>query len=141
MLTNASVWTALLLAQSPEPAPTADPTSGLDLAALLGPIIGTGVGGVLFLMVIFKIKVMPTYVYDKAVLDHEKELARRDAEHAAEVTRLEAEKTELKDSLKDAQSVYTQQVIPTLTRVLDSERELVELRRDEAAERRRRDQS
>lgn len=141
MLTSAMVLAGLLLTQSPDPAPATTGDTGLDLGALLGPIIGTGIGGVLFLMVIFKIKVMPTYVYDKAVADHEKELARRDKEHADEVARLEADKAELKISINDAHSVYTEQVIPTLTRVLDAERELVELRRDEAAERRRREHS
>lgn len=153
MLTSAQAWLGLALVQSPAPeSGTGGGSGGLDLAALFAPILATGVGGALFLMVLFKIKIMPTYVYDdaKAAWDkereridkaHAEEVAGLKAAHAAEVQRYEAEKAELKGGLKDAQSVYTQQVIPTLTRVLDSERELVDLRREEAAERRRRVQS
>lgn len=145
MLTSVVVQAGLLLAsvQSPEPAPTPPADQGIAgtvefVTRVIGPILGTGLIGALFLMIIFKIKIMPTWIYDKAVADHEKAMEQLRADHAAEVARLEADKVELKGSLKDAQSVYTEQVIPTLTRVLDSERELVELRRDEAAERRRR---
>lgn len=148
MLTSAEVWGRILHVQSqiPEPVPVPTPPPAPEWAGtadlitqVIAPILGTGLIGALFLMIIFKIKIMPTWIYDKAVEDHVKELERRDKEHADEVGRLEAEKSELKISIKDAHSVYTEQVIPTLTRVLDAERELVELRRDEAAERRRRD--
>lgn len=110
-------------------APVGDTGSTLSvLSSVVAPILGTGIVGALFLMVLFRIKVMPTYVHDEAKADWEKERGR-----------LESDNAELKASLRDANEVYTQQVIPTLTRVLDAERELVELRRDEAAERRRRD--
>lgn len=111
-----------------DPAPVEGVTPDL-LSQVIAPIIGTGIVGALFLMVLFRIKIMPTYVHDEAKAAWEQERAR-----------LEADKAELKASLQDANEVYTQQVIPTLTRVLDAERELVELRRDEAAERRRRGQ-
>jgi hypothetical protein len=106
--------------------PASDGTESF-IAQVVAPILGTGIVGALFLMVLFRIKIMPTYVHDEAK-----------ANWAQERTRLEADIAELKASLQDANEVYTQQVIPTLTRVLDAERELVELRRDEAAERRRR---
>lgn len=105
-----------------------DPGSSIDfITTTIGPILGTGLVGALFLMVLFRIKIMPTYVYDTA-----------EKNWSDERERLAAEIADLKLGLKDANKVYTEQVIPTLTRVLDAERELVDLRRDEAAERRRR---
>ncbi len=100
---------------------------GPALPSLLGPILSTGVVGVVLLMIIFRIKLIPSYVLDdsKKTWDAERE-------------RLITENAELKEGLKEANLVYTQQVIPTLTRVLDAERELVDLRREEAIERRRR---
>lgn len=90
-------------------------------------IASTGIVGVVLLMILFRVKIMPTYVYD---------------EQKAEWERLRAEKDktidDLKNAIKDANSVYTEQVIPTLTRTLDAERELIELRRDEREDRRRR---
>lgn len=99
--------------------------AGLDLIA---PILSTGVVGAFLLMLLFRIKIMPTYVYDQAQASWDEQSAR-----------LHADIVELKTALREANDVYTQQVIPTLTRVLDAERELVDLRRDEQAERRRRD--
>lgn len=93
----------------------------------LGPIAGTGLVGIFFLMIVLRVKIVPTYVYDEAKKEWERE---RDG--------LQADIVELKTALSEANSVYTSQVIPTLTRVLDAERELVDLRRDEQAERRRR---
>lgn len=128
-----AVWVALAQASpAPDPSPAAagggDPLSGYDLVTqIIGPILGTGLVGALFLMVLFRVKIMPTYVFDTA----------KDA-WDAERDRLVTENTELKSAIKDQNKVYTEQVIPTLTRVLDAERELVDLRRDEAAERRRR---
>jgi len=134
-----TAWAALVLAQSPVPVPPFETTvpdgandvgSTIDfLTQVLGPILGTGLVGALFLMVLFRIKIMPTYVYDqgKASWDLER-------------TRLIDEVDDLKLVVKEGNKVYTEQVIPTLTRVLDAERELVDLRRDEAAERRRRGQ-
>lgn len=93
----------------------------------IGPIAGSGIVGIFLLLVIFRIKIMPTYVYDEAKKEWERERAR-----------LEADVEELKVTLRAANDVYTAQVIPTLTRVLDAERELVDLRRDEQAARRSR---
>lgn len=86
----------------------------------LAPILSTGLVGVILLMILFRIKIMPVYVFDNAKIEWERE---RD--------NLLSDKAELKDALKDANSIYTTQVIPTLTRVLDAERELVDLRRSE----------
>lgn len=106
----------------PTPTGSADQTlSGIVISTLTG----AGSVGVFLLMVLFRFKIMPTYVYDQAKVDWERE---RDA--------MQKNIDELKDTLKDANAVYTSQVIPTLTRVLDAERELVDLRRDEQAARR-----
>ena len=108
------------LAQEVAPA---DP-AGFDY---IGPIAGSGIVGIFLLLVIFRIKIMPTYVYDDAKAEWERERAEKDKDIE-----------ELKQSLREANAVYTTQVIPTLTRVLDAERELVDLRRDEAVATRRR---
>ena len=139
-----ALWVTRLVyasSESPEPITPAgdDVGSSLDfLTQTLGPILGTGLVGALFLMVLFRVKIMPTYVYDKAEQDWDKERERLVTERTEERDRFTAEIADLKLGLKDANKVYTEQVIPTLTRVLDAERELVDLRRDEAAERRRR---
>lgn len=86
----------------------------------LAPILSTGLVGVILLMILFRIKIMPVYVFDNAKIEWERE---RD--------NLLLDKAELKLALKDANTIYTTQVIPTLTRVLDAERELVDLRRSE----------
>jgi hypothetical protein len=86
----------------------------------LAPILSTGLVGVILLMILFRIKIMPVYVFDNAKIEWERE---RD--------NLLQDKVELKLALKEANSIYITQVIPTLTRVLDAERELVELRRSE----------
>lgn len=114
----------------------AAPATGLVVAAgeaasdptvsFVAPILSTGVVGAFLLMILFRIKIMPTYVYDEAKAVWEKSDAAKDTAIA-----------ELKEALKEANSVYTSQVIPTLTRVLDSERELVDIRRDEQSRRRR----
>jgi hypothetical protein len=126
-------WALLTLVDPEIPAPAPSDT-GSDIGAnidfvtqVLGPILGTGLVGALFLMVLFRIKIMPTYVYDQAKESWD-----------AERTRLVDEVADLKLGVKEQNKIYTEQVIPTLTRVLDAERELVDLRRDEAAERRRR---
>ena len=87
---------------------------------VITPIVSTGLVGVFLLMMIFRIKIMPTYVYEDAKKEWERD--RVD---------LKAENDYLKKVILDANGVYTQQVIPTLTRVLDAERELVEIRRIE----------
>lgn len=104
----------------------ADAATDQITAGIIAPILSTGVVGAFLLMILFRIKIMPTYVYDDAKALWEKSDAAKDAAI-----------TELKEGLKEANSVYTSQVIPTLTRVLDSERELVDIRRDEQARRRR----
>jgi hypothetical protein len=86
----------------------------------LAPILSTGMVGIVLIMILFRIKIMPVYVFDNSKIDWERE---RD--------NLLLDIAELKLALKDANSVYTTQVIPTLTRVLDAERELVEIRRSE----------
>lgn len=152
MLASTELWLGRL-AQSVEDPTTVPPatTGGVETVELvfqiLGPVLGTGLVGSLFLMLLFRIKIMPTYVYDQAVVAWQQERERLEQERVdervrsdGERARLEAENGELKSALKDANKVYTEQVIPTLTRVLDAERELVDLRRDEAAERRRRGQ-
>lgn len=101
-----------------------DPASSFNW---IGPIANVGLVGVFFLLVILRLKVMPTYVMDDARKEWERERAA-----------LEKDIEELKNTLREANTVYTTQVIPTLTRVLDAERELVDLRREEQAERRRR---
>lgn len=88
------------------------------------PIVSTGIVGIILLMLIFRIKIMPTYVYEDAKKEWERE--RGD---------LQGENAYLKKVVQDANGVYTQQVIPTLTRVLDAEKELVEIRRLEQTRR------
>lgn len=95
----------------------ADPT--VDYVA---PILSTGMVGVVLLMILFRIKIMPVYVFTDAKAEWERE---RD--------NLLLDITELKLALRESNAIYTTQVIPTLTRVLDAERELVDLRRNERA--------
>lgn len=90
----------------------------------LAPILSTGIVGVMFLMVLFRIKIMPTYVFEDAKKEWERERADK-----------EATITELKTAVSDANKVYTEKVIPTLTRILDNEQELVAIRRAEQARR------
>lgn len=130
MLTSAVLALSVLVAEvspSAPPAPAEVTSTGIDVASLIAPILSTGVVGIILVMILFRIKIMPSYVYDEMVMAKDREIAR-----------LEVDKAELKEGLKDTQAVYTEQVIPTLTRVLDAERELVDLRREEAIERRRR---
>ena len=86
----------------------------------IGPIVSTGMVGIILLMILLRVKIMPTYVHDDAKTAWERE--RSD---------LRADISELKQTLKDADAVYTQQVIPVLTRVLEAEKELVDIRRAE----------
>lgn len=108
---------------------TADPepasTTLKDVFDIVGPIAGTGLVGIFLLMVLFRIKIMPTWVYDEA----RSEWAKAEARYIDDIE-------ELKSTVRQANEVYTTQVIPALTRSLDVERELVELRRDEQAARR-----
>lgn len=91
----------------------------------LGALAGTGIVGVILCMVIMRWKLMPTYVYDEAKAAWDEERARYESDAA-----------EYKSALAAAHDVYIREVVPTLTRALDAQRELLELRRDEAAERR-----
>jgi hypothetical protein len=141
----ATVAWAVLTLVDPEIPPPAPSDTGTDIGAnidfvtqVLGPILGTGLVGALFLMVLFRIKIMPTYVYDQAKTAWDTVHDQAKIAWDAERTRLIDEVADLKLGVKEQNKVYTEQVIPTLTRVLDAERELVDLRRDEAAERRRR---
>lgn len=77
-------------------------------------------------MMIKRVWIMPTYVHDEAKVEWQRE--RENLERTVE---------ELKGALREGNAVYTGQVIPVLTRVLDAERELVDLRRDEQFARRR----
>jgi hypothetical protein len=86
----------------------------------IGPIAGTGLVGIFFLMVVLRIKIMPTYVYDEAKADWERERSK-----------LEASLDSAEAALREGQAVLVQQVTPALTRALDAERELLELRRQE----------
>lgn len=111
---------AALLQDVPTLAATADgPTFDW-----VGPIAGTGMVGIFLLLVILRIKIMPTYVYDEAKADWERE--RQEMKESLEDARR---------ALQDGNKVYTEQVIPTLTRALDAERELLDLRRQEAQRR------
>ena len=113
-------------ATTPAPVPAADPALSVE-GALIRTLISAGPVGVFFIAILFKKGVMTTSEHNTAMQSWERER-----------TKLVADSDELKKALIAAQSVYTEQVIPTLTRVLDAERELVDLRREEQAERRRR---
>lgn len=113
--------TRMLATTPPAPAPASD--IGVDL---IGPIAGTGIVGVVLLMVILRFKLMPAYVYDDAKKDWERERAE-----------LKADVDALKAGLAEQNEYMRTQVVPTMTRVLDAERELVDLRREEQADRRR----
>lgn len=106
-------------------------------------IASTGIVGIILLMILFRFKIIPAYVHDDAKTEWARERAQIEANHQRERDGWEAErkiheqdKVELKEAVAKSQEVYVSQVIPTLTRVLDYERELLELRRDQA----RRDQ-
>ena len=103
----------------------------------IAPILSTGVVGVILLMILFRYKIQPTYVAEDARREWERERAAIEARHAEERRHDQEDVIELKRSLREGTEVYTQQVIPLLTRLLDSERELVELRREEARRRNR----
>lgn len=129
------IWAALeVLSQadpspSPVPAPATTPAAPSVEGAVMSTLIAAGPVGVFFLMVLFKFKMM-------TVSEHQAVIKEKDDR----IAQLEEDKGELKQSLREANSVYISQVIPTLTRVLDAERELVDLRRQEQADARWRDQ-
>jgi len=76
--------------------------------AALRTLISAGPVGVFLLMVLFRFKIQPTYVHEDAKKEWERERAR-----------LEHDLVESKATNVEAQRVYVDQVIPTLTRVLD----------------------
>lgn len=96
-------------------------------SAFIRTLVAAGPVGVFLVAILFKKGVMTTSEHHTAKESWE----RQEARYCKDID-------ELKAALKEANEVYVSQVIPTLTRVLDAERELVDLRRDEQAERRRR---
>ncbi len=76
--------------------------------AILQTLLAAGPVGVFFLMFLLRWKVMPTYVFDDAKKEWERERGG-----------LERDLKEIKAATVEAQRVYVEQVIPTLTRVLD----------------------
>jgi uncharacterized protein YecE (DUF72 family) len=106
----------------------------------IAPILSTGVVGVILLMILFRYKIQPTYVLEDAKKEWERERAAIEVRHAEERRHDQEDVVELKRSLREGTEVYTHQLIPLLTRLLDSERELVELRREEARRRNRGDE-
>ena len=119
-----------------------DPLAAESVAAVVppdwvAPILSTGVVGIILLMILFRYKIQPTYVAEDAKKEWEREREAIEARHAEERRHDLEDIADLKRSLQEGTEVYTKQVIPLLTRLLDSERELVELRRDEARRRNR----
>jgi hypothetical protein len=107
--------------------------SGVDL---VGPIAGTGIVGVILLMLMFRFKIMPTYVYDQMVAEKDAACSQITTEKDRQIAERDARLVAAGEALKDANEIYVQQVIPTMTRALDVERELLDLRREEQADRR-----
>lgn len=85
-----------------DPASTNNPFTGFNY---LTPIISTGVVGLFLLMLLFRIKVMPTYVYDEYKIEKDKEIAR-----------LEKENDDLKEANSALRTLTEQQIIPALVR-------------------------
>lgn len=86
---------------------------------IFGPLIAYGPVGIVLAAIIFRFKIQPTYVFDDAKAQWDRE---RDALVKDRDTRLaekDAEIAELKSSLAQANKVYTEQAIPLLTRVYD----------------------
>lgn len=100
-----------------------DPGTSVGGFNLLAPIVSTGIVGVLFIMVLFRIKIMPTYVYDDAMEQKDKEIAR-----------LEKDNGELKESNQALRTLTEQQIIPALVRANQLSADYAS---DLAAERRR----
>jgi hypothetical protein len=121
-------------------APLVDSIAAVAPPEWLAPILSTGAVGVILLMILFRYKIMPTYVYEDFRRECEREREALEVRHAAERHQDQVDIADLKRSLQEGTEVYTRQVIPLLTRLLDSERELVELRREEARRRNRGDE-
>lgn len=101
---------------------TPDATVAAAAAAFdwVGPILSTGIVGVFLLMILFRYKIMPIYVYDDAKSEWERERSN-----------LQADIVELKAQSKEANALYVTTVVPVMTRVADAQHELLELRRDQ----------
>ena len=82
--------------------PGSNPFGGLNY---LAPIFSTGIVGVFLLMLLFRIKIMPTYVYDDYKAEREREIAGKDKEIA-----------DLKESNAALRTLTEQQIIPALVR-------------------------
>lgn len=82
--------------------------SPVDLLTALG---GYGLVGAILLAVLFRVKIMPTYVHDDYKTDAEKRAAERDSEIDA-----------LQSELRELNSMVRERVMPALTRALDAER-------------------
>lgn len=83
-------------------ATTNNPFTGFNY---LAPILSTGVVGLFLLMLLFRIKIMPTYVHDDWKTEKEKEIAR-----------LEKESDDLKEANSALRTLTEQQIIPALVR-------------------------
>lgn len=81
---------------------TTNPFTGFNY---LAPILSTGVVGLFLLMLLFRIKIMPTYVHDDYKVEKDKE-----------IERLEKESTELKEANSALRTLTEQQIIPALVR-------------------------
>lgn len=88
------------LANVPNPTSTT-----VNLGALLAPILSTGLVGIFLLMLLFKIKVMPSYVYDDA-----KEVWDKDRE------KFEKDIADLKEANTSLRTLTENQIIPALVR-------------------------
>lgn len=87
--------------------------------SVIRTLISAGPVGIFLLMLLFRYKIQPTYVLDDAKKEWERErVGLEDDLSEARITNIEA------------QRVYVEQVIPTLTRVLDELRRVEDRRRD-----------
>jgi hypothetical protein len=116
---------------TPPVPPTSGGSSGSSIEGIaLRTLASAGPVGVFLLMVLFRWKVMPTYVFDAAKKEWDRERSEKD-ETIKSLTEIGQKSTE----------VYINQVVPTMTRALDLEKELLDLRReDRDRDRRRRDE-
>lgn len=80
----------------------------LDLVTALS---GYGIVGLFLAALLFRVKVMPTYVYDEFKADALQRIAAQDAEIDA-----------LQSELREMNGMFRERVMPVLTRALDAER-------------------
>lgn len=92
-------------------------TPGLDL---FGPLASTGLVGIFFLMIVLRVRIMPTYVHDDAKKEWERERAE-----------LRAALDEAEDALREGQKILLEKVTPALTLALDAERQILEMKQRE----------